>query len=117
MGFSMARISMAILLSGISTTDAALEFLIKDPQGWAHPFIPSEADPFVCQGCGELRQEHVGNDTNPGEMPDLFLDFERQASQRKSFVEADAPETLCEICYIEHSPGDIVTLPCLHAFC
>ena len=63
MGFDMKKILSAILLSQTTTVEAALEYLIKEPNGWTHPFTPSNDNPLLCEGCREAPNEHVGSTT------------------------------------------------------
>ena len=82
-----------------------------------HPFIPGEEDQLLCQGCGEPEDEHFGNENFPLEQPDLPLEIDPRTSLRFHFKDPNPEEILCEICYMEYSPDQMVTLPCQHAFC
>ena len=59
MGFGAGPITRAIAASGCTTLDAALEYLVKDEEGWRHPFEPNAECPLVCSGCGDPQGEHA----------------------------------------------------------
>ena len=112
MGFEMSQVHNAILLSNTTTVDAALEYLIKEPNGWMHPFIPTQENPLICKGCGESPSEHAGNAVQQEQINPIPPELLR--SPFASMLDHEVPEssTMCDICYENYGPVDIVTLPC-----
>lgn len=59
MGFSYENAKELLENEFVQDTTAAVELLIKHPDGWRHKFNPKDSDSETCVICNDFDFEHV----------------------------------------------------------
>jgi hypothetical protein len=93
----------------VNSTEDGVDYLVKDANGWEHPYIKSIHSKGKCKICGEKKTDHSKKLTHIEETLNKQSILTNQESE---YLQED-----CKICYNLIKQDELIILKCGHRYC